>query len=137
MPKGIKIEPEEKSQTDTCAECCVRNRDFSKKTVYKCGFCERWFCDEHIDARTVFIKDWKLIECNPEVKALYNTEIQREDGHPDFAYTKMKFIELNIEKKERNKLTRQALDKMNKQFKHKNPTSFLKKKLKRLRHRKL
>jgi len=59
----------------------------------------------------VFIKDWKLIDSNPEVRTLYYTEMQREDGHPDFAYTQMKLLELDLEEKERTDLIRQALDK--------------------------
>jgi len=69
---------------------------------------------------------------NSEIRVLYHTEMQREDGHPDFAYTQMRFMELDLEEKERNELIRQALDRMNQHFKQKKPKSFLKKKLKRL-----
>ena len=115
--EGFIIEPERESRMDECVECCVRAKDSSKKPVYQCHFCERWFCEKHIDARMAFLKNWKLIDKNPEVRALYYTEMQREDGHPDFAYTRMKFMELDFEEKERNTLISQALDEMNDYYK--------------------
>jgi hypothetical protein len=72
--------------------------------------CDRWFCERHIDPRLAFIKD---LNAPPEVRALHYTEMQREDGHPDFAYSQIKFLELDIEEKNRNELIRQALDRMN------------------------
>lgn len=97
-------------------ECGVREGDFSQKKVYRCEMCDRWFCERHIEPRLAFIKDLKVIEKFPEVRALYCAELKREDGHPDFAYSSMKLIELDIEEKGRKELAKQALDVMNRYY---------------------
>lgn len=94
-------------------ECCVRERDFSKKTVYRCELCERWFCEKHLKPKIAFIKDLKAIENIPEIRVLYYTEVEGKEGHPDFEYSRRKFRELEIEEKRRNELIKQALDRMN------------------------
>jgi uncharacterized protein YkwD len=107
-------EREKESRIDTCVECCVRDRDFSQKKVYRCELCERWFCERHLEPRLAFIKDLNAIENNPEISALYHNEIEgKDDGHPDFEYSRRKFRELDIEEKRRNELIKQALDRMN------------------------
>lgn len=94
-------------------ECVVRERDFSQKAVYFCELCERWFCEKHIEPRLAFIRDLVAIAKYPELRVRLNDEWKREDGHPDFAYTRIKFLELDIEEKNRNELMKQALDRMN------------------------
>jgi len=91
----------------------VRDRDFSKKKVYRCELCERWFCEGHIEPRLAFIRDWQAIDNSPEIRVLYYTEMNRENGHPDFEYSREKFTQLDIEEKRRNDLIKQALDRMN------------------------
>lgn len=44
---------------------------------------------------------------------MLDDEWKRKDGHPDFAYTQIKFLELGIEEKNRKELIKQALDRMN------------------------
>jgi hypothetical protein len=107
------MEPERESRIDVCVECCVRDRDFSQKTVYRCELCDRWFCERHIEPRLAFIKDFKAINYSSEVRALYYTEMQYSDGHPDFEYSRRKLRQLDIEEKKRNELIKQALDRMN------------------------
>jgi hypothetical protein len=94
-------------------ECCVRDRDFSQKKVYHCELCDRWFCEKHIEPRLAFIRDYDAITRYPELRVMLDNDWKREDGHPDFAYTRIKFLELDIEEKNRNKLIKQALDTMN------------------------
>jgi len=96
-------------------ECCVRDNDFSQKKVYRCELCERWFCERHIEPRLAFIRDLKRGD-SPEVKALYHKEMQREDGHPDFEYSRRKFAELDIEEKRRSELMEEALNRMNARY---------------------
>jgi len=99
---------------DTCVECCVRDNDFSEKKVFQCRLCERWFCERHIEPRLAFIKDLKAIEESPEIRALYYTEVEgKEEGHPDFVYSRIKLMELDMEEKLRNELIKEALDRMN------------------------
>jgi hypothetical protein len=85
----------------------------SQKTIYRCELCDRWFCERHIEPRLAFIKDFKAINYSSEVRALYYTEMQYRDGHPDFEYSRRKLGQLDIEKKKLNELIKQALDKMN------------------------
>jgi len=39
--------------------------------------------------------------------------MRRENGHPDFEYSRRKFRQLDIDEKKRNELIKQALDRMN------------------------
>jgi hypothetical protein len=54
--RGQVIEPETGSQIGVCAECSVRDRDFSEKKLYKCELCGRWFCEKHVRPRTFLIR---------------------------------------------------------------------------------
>ena len=81
--------------------------------MYRCELCERWFCEKHLEPRLAFIKDLEAIDKIPEVRALYYTEIEGKEGHPDFEYSRRKFRELDIEEGKRNELIKQALDRMN------------------------
>jgi len=107
------MESEKEWRIDICVECKVRNGDSSKKKVFKCGLCERWFCKKHLNPRLAFIKDLEAIEKIPEIRVLYYTEVEGKEGHPDFEYSRRKFRELKIEEKRRNELIKQALDRMN------------------------
>jgi hypothetical protein len=97
-------------------ECVVRDGDFSQKTVYHCELCDRWFCEKHIEPKLSFMRN--LSSNHPrEVEELYNREYKREDGHPDFEYSRRKFAELDIEEKTRSELIKDALDRMNGYYK--------------------
>jgi hypothetical protein len=112
-PFTIEMSEEEEYKIDSCVECCVRDNDFSEKKVYQCKLCERWFCEKHIEPRLAFIKDLKAIEKSPEIRALYYTEVEGKEGHPDFVYSRIKLMELDMEEKRRNELIKEALDRMN------------------------
>lgn len=92
--------------------------------MYRCELCDRWFCERHVEPRLAFIRDLKAIGDSPEVRVLYYTEMQRENGHPDFEYSRRKFTELDIEEQRRSELIEEALDKMNAHYrgKHTIPT---------------
>lgn len=107
------MKSDSESRIDSCVECCVRDRDFSKKKVYNCELCERWFCEKHLEPRLAFIKDLEVIEKIPEIRVLYLLEIKEKEGHPDFEYSRRKFRELKIEERRQNDLIKQALDRMN------------------------
>jgi hypothetical protein len=104
------------SSIDECVECCVRERDFSKKEVFRCKFCNRLLCEKHIEPRLAFIPNFNPTSYSPEVEALYYSEYKRQDGHPDFKYSQIKFKELDVEEKARNELIKQALDRMNEHY---------------------
>jgi hypothetical protein len=107
------MESKEDFRIDICVECKVRDGDSSKKKVFKCGLCERWFCEKHREPRLAFIRDLKAMARFPELRVLFGGEWNREDGHPDLEYSRRKFRELEIEEKRRNELIKQALDRMN------------------------
>jgi hypothetical protein len=94
-------------------ECVVRDRDFSQKMVYRCELCDRWFCEKHIKPRLAFIRNFQAVNYSSKVRALYYTEMQYTDGHPDFEYSRRKFREIEVEEKKLNELIKQALDRMN------------------------
>jgi len=59
--------------------------------------------------------DWDTVfnvQGNPEIKALFYTEYKREDGHADFIYLRRILAAREIEEKTRDKLVKQAIDKM-------------------------
>jgi hypothetical protein len=101
------------SQIDECVECCVRDRDFSKKKVFRCEYCGRLLCEKHIEPRLSFIPNFNPTGYSHEIEALYYKEHNRRGGHPDFGYSRKKFEDLDIEEKTRNELIKQALDRMN------------------------
>jgi hypothetical protein len=81
--------------------------------VFKCSLCERWFCDKHIEPRLAFIIDFNAMARFPELRVMFDGERNRENGHPDFEYSRKRLEELDIEEKKRNELIKQALDRMN------------------------
>lgn len=88
----------------------------SQKKVYRCELCDRWFCEKHIEPKLSFMRNFNSYY-SPEVEALYSQEYKREDGHPDFEYSRRKFAELDIEERERSELIKDALDRMNAHYK--------------------
>jgi DNA-directed RNA polymerase subunit M/transcription elongation factor TFIIS len=93
-----------------CPECKVKEGDSSKKVLYQCKFCERWFCAKHFEPRLAFIRDLKAFSKYPEVRVTFEEEWRREDGHPDFAYSLERFKELDMEEKLLSKLIEDALN---------------------------
>lgn len=113
------MEPERESRIDSCVECCVRDRDFSQKKVYRCELCERWFCEKHLKPKLAFMRDLNRVEHSPEIEKLQYMEMHRKDGHPDFEYSRRKFDELDIAEKERSELIAEAFDGMTAHFRGK------------------
>ena len=99
----------------SCHECILKNKDYTEKPVSKCKFCGNNFCHEHQQPKFPYFVDWDNlfdIQGNPEIKALYYSEFNRKDGHPDFVFWKKTFERLDLEEEIRNKLIKQAMDKM-------------------------
>jgi len=100
-----------KYRIGVCRECKVKENDSSRKRLYQCPYCETWFCTKHFDPRLAFIKDLKAIVKYPEARATFEQEEwRREDGHPDFAYSRKRFEELDMEEELRLKLINDALN---------------------------
>jgi uncharacterized protein YkwD len=71
-------------KTGQCPECQVRNNDLSEKKLFKCKFCDKWLCERHLLPRVCYFPNLKAPD---RIKAVYISEKDREDGHPDPVYT--------------------------------------------------
>src|SRR4030067_328682 len=89
---------EREHRLDVCPECKHREGDSSEKRLFQCRYCERWFCESHLEPRLAVIRDFNKIIKDKEWRDLVEEDWKREDGHPDYAYTKERFDELKIEK---------------------------------------
>lgn len=90
--------------------------DSSKKTVYQCDVCHKWFCESHQKAKLPYFVEWETmfdVQGNPEVKALFYSEYRRQDGHPDFVHLRKTVEALELEEKTKNALIKQVFDRMN------------------------
>lgn len=59
--------------------------------------------------------DWDTVfnvQGNPEIKALFHIEYKHEGGHADFIYLRKTIEALGIEEKSRDKMVKQAIDRM-------------------------
>jgi len=112
---GIIIESKRESQLGVCDECSIKEKDSSKKKVYYCELCGKWFCERHLKPKFPFFIDWDTIfdvQGNREIKLRYHMEYRRKDGHPDFVYWRRTVETFRIEEKTRNELIKQAIDRM-------------------------
>jgi len=100
------------TKTDVCPECKVRDGDSSKKKLYQCPYCERWFCEKHIEPRIATTRSAIEQIADPILRDKVLEEWRKPDGHPDFVWTKKYFEDLRIkEEMEREKLWK-AMDKL-------------------------
>jgi len=109
------MEPEREPKIGSCYECSIKEKDSSKKQVYYCELCGKWFCERHLEPKFPYFVDWDTVfdvQGNPEIKLLFHTEYRREGGHPDFVYWRRKVEALAIEETTRNELIKQAIDRM-------------------------
>jgi len=89
---------ERECRLDICPECKVREADSSEKKLYQCQYCERWFCERHLEPRLTVIRDFKTVIKDTAWRNIIEKEWRRKDGHPDFAYTWERFEELKVQK---------------------------------------
>jgi hypothetical protein len=82
-----------------CPECKVRESDSSKKTLYQCRFCERWFCFRHLDQKLAVFRDFKKPIKDRRLQDMIEEDWKRRDGHPDFQYTLDRLKEYEVEKR--------------------------------------
>jgi len=90
--------PKRKYKFDVCPECKVRKSDSTKKTLYRCQYCERWFCADHFDPRLAVMRDLARPFKDVKLRSIVEEEWRREDGHPDYDYTLKRLKELEVEK---------------------------------------
>lgn len=89
---------EREYKLDVCPECKVREEDSSEKKLYQCKYCERWFCERHLEPRLAIFRDFKTTIKDSAWREIVEKERERKDGHPDYAYSWERLEELKIEK---------------------------------------
>jgi hypothetical protein len=102
-------------QFGICYECCTKDNDSSKKPVYRCDVCGKWFCELHLKPKLPYFVDWETqfdVQGNPAVKALFYSEYGRKDGHSDFVYLRKTVEAIELEKKNQNSKIQENIDKM-------------------------
>jgi hypothetical protein len=111
---GKVLESQRESQIDTCVEC-IKEGDKSQKLVYQCKLCQRWLCEKHIEPKLAFIKTNSTDSA--KLRELLERDKCREDGHPDFQYSRETFEKLEMEERRRQQLIKEAFDKMKGHYK--------------------
>jgi hypothetical protein len=85
----------------------------TKQRVYRCNECNKWFCELHRTPKFPYFVDWETVfdvQGNPEIKALFYSEHERIDGHPDFVYLTKTIEKSKLTEEQRNKLIKTAMD---------------------------
>jgi len=98
-----------------CVECLVRHKDPSEKELHQCSYCERTFCLEHSEPKLVHIPNFDSIIKDSESKALemiFKREYSIEGNHPCFQYTMAIFDEMKLQEQMRERLIKEAIDRM-------------------------
>jgi len=85
-----------KYRLDVCPECKVKEGVSSRKRVYQCIYCERWFCKKHLEPRLAVFSSVQVTTRDSAWKNFVENEQRRKDGHPDYPYTKEKMEEFKV-----------------------------------------
>ena len=101
---------EERKKLDVCPECSVRDKDSSEKTVYRCQYCERYFCFKHFDPKLAVFRDFKGRIKDKRLRHMIEEDWKRKDGHPDWSYTLARLKEYDIEKRIDRKIIEDMLN---------------------------
>jgi uncharacterized protein YkwD len=97
-----------------CVECKVRDGDSSKKKLYQCPYCGRWFCEKHIEPRIATTRGAIEQIRDPVLRDKVLEEWRKPDGHPDTVWTKKYFEDLKKQQEEERKKFWEALEDLNK-----------------------
>jgi hypothetical protein len=95
-----------KYRLDVCPECKVKEGVSSRKRVYQCSYCERWFCKKHLKPRLVVFSSVQVTTIDSAWKNFVENERSRKDGHPDYPYTMEKMEEFKV----KEEITRAKMD---------------------------
>ena len=98
----------------TCPECKVRNGDDSEKDLFKCPFCGREFCSDHLDPKLAFFSARFNISKikDPQYREELMRELNKENAHPCVPYTEKRLKELDEERRMRSEKISKALDRL-------------------------
>jgi len=95
-----------------CTECKVREGDSSKKKLYKCPYCKKWFCEKHIEPRLTLTRSAIERIKDPVLREKVYEEWRKKDGHPDYVWARQYFENLEIKEREEREKVWKALDKL-------------------------
>jgi len=77
-----------------CPLCKVTEEASSRKKVYQCRYCERWFCKKHLKPEVSVFSPTQVTIKDSAWKNFIEKEWKNKDGHPDYVYTREKMKEL-------------------------------------------
>jgi hypothetical protein len=87
---------------DICPECKVRENDSSKKRLFKCHLCQRYFCEKHLPPRLTIMRS-AIEEIKDKVlRDKVYEEWRKTNGHPDVVWTEKYFEKLKIEEEKKS-----------------------------------
>lgn len=96
-----------KYRLDVCPVCKAKEGVSSRKRVYQCSYCERWFCKKHLKPKVSLFSPTQITIKDSAWMNFVEREWKTKDGHPDDVYTKEKMGELGeVEEVSRAKPTR-------------------------------
>ncbi len=95
---------------DICPECKVREGDSSRKRLYKCRYCGRYFCKRHLPPRLAVLRSAIESIKDPILREKAYREWRKPNGHPDWIWTKKFFEELKTKEEERREKFFETLD---------------------------
>ena len=116
--------PKKKTETKpykigVCVECKVRDGDSSKKKLYQCPYCGRWFCEKHIEPRIATTRGAIEQISDPVLRDKVLEEWRKPDGHPDTVWTKKYFEDLKKQEEEQRQKFWEAVEDLNEMKKEK------------------
>jgi len=69
---------------DVCPVCRVGEVVSSKKKVYPCSYCERWFCKKHLEPKVSVFSPTQVTIKDLAWKDFIRRNWKNKDGHPDY-----------------------------------------------------
>jgi len=81
---------------DICPVCKVNEEVSSRKKVFQCSYCERWFCKKHLEPRVSVFCPAQVTIKDSAWKKFIERDWKNKDGHPDYVYTREKTKELEV-----------------------------------------
>jgi hypothetical protein len=93
-----------------CPECKVRENDSSKKRLYKCPYCGRYFCEKHIEPRIAILRSDIDNINNPVLRDILYEEWRKPNGHPDWIWSREYLKKLKLEEERKREEFFQLMD---------------------------
>jgi hypothetical protein len=83
-----------------CPECKVRGNDSSRKKLFKCPYCGRYFCEKHLPPKIATTRSAIEHIKDPVLRDKILEEWRKPDGHPDVEWSHKYFEELKLKEEE-------------------------------------